>query len=123
MAYHANDYSGVEVSTMTEFLRHCARQRKIVHYDDAYEVVRPYGEFHGPHDKRLWDLLGMFSEQEVAAGRCALSAIVVIKTGDRANRAGLGFFELERKLGRYKGGNDQTWLAEIDGLFKYWPRH
>jgi hypothetical protein len=43
-------------------------------------------------------LLGLISETEVAAGRHALSAIVVIKSGDGANRPGSGFFELERAL-------------------------
>jgi hypothetical protein len=60
---------------------------------------------------------------EVRAGRHALSAIVVIKSGDGANRPGSGFFELEKALHRYKADDDETWLAELDGLFKYWTKH
>jgi hypothetical protein len=68
-------------------------------------------------------LLGLISENEVTAGRYALSAIVVVKSGEGANRPGSGFFELEKSLGRYKSDDDTTWLSEIDGLFKYWPNH
>jgi hypothetical protein len=66
---------------------------------------------------------GLISETEVAAERPALSALVVIKSGDGANHPGTGFFELEKSLGRYKSDDDTTWLLEIDGLFKYWPKH
>jgi len=96
---------------------------QVVHYDDAYDVVRQDGLYHGPHDQQLWHLLGLISEMEVRAGRHALSAIVVIKSGDGANRPGSGFFELEKALHRYKADDDETWLAELDGLFKYWTKH
>ena len=76
----------------------------------------------GPRDQRLWHLLGLISETEVAAGRHALSAIVVIKSGDGANRPGSGFVELERALSRYREDDETTRLAELDGLFKYWSK-
>jgi hypothetical protein len=121
--YGTYDYSDAEVLTLTEYLKNCARQKKVVHYDDAYNVVRQCGVYHGPHDQRLWHLPGLISETEVAAGRHALSAIVVIKSGDGANRPGSGFFELEKSLGRYQPDDDKTWLSELDGLFKYWTEH
>ena len=121
--YGFHEYADTEVSAVLEYLKSCARKQQVVHYDDAYEVASQWGTYHGPHDSRLWGLLGLISETEVAAGRSPLSAIVVIKTGDGANRPGSGFFELERHLGRYKSDDDKTWLAELDGLFKYWPKH
>ena len=81
------------------------------------------GPYHGPRDNRLWTLLGLISETEVKAGRHALSAIVVIKSGDGANRPGSSFFELEKELGRYTLDDDTTWTAEVNALFTYWPRH
>jgi hypothetical protein len=119
--YGPYDYSDNEVLALTEYLKNCVRQQKIVHYDDAYVVVRECGTYHGPHDQRLWHLLGFISETEVAAKRPALSAIVVIKSGDGANRPGSGFFELEKALGRYKADDDETWLAELRGL-GYYPK-
>jgi hypothetical protein len=121
--YGHYEFDDPEITNVTEYLKACAREEKVVHYDDCVDVARKWGEYHGPHDSRLWALLGLISEMEVAAGRCALSAIVVIKTGDGANRPGSGFFEVMKKLGRYKVSDDQTWLAELDCLFRYWPRH
>jgi len=82
--------------------------------------VKDLGAYAGPHDKRLWDLLGIVSGKEVECGRGALSAIVVTKEN---NRPGAGFFKLERELGRYKKDDETTWISEIDQLFEYWPAH
>jgi hypothetical protein len=113
-------YDQSEIEKLTSYLQQCAREQKIVHYDDAFIKVRELGPYHGPHDKRLWDLLGIVSAQEVANGRAALSALVVTKEN---NRPGSGFFDLERDLGRYRKDDDTTWLYEVDLLFKYWPKH
>jgi len=122
VSYGSFTYSDPEVGALTTYLRDCARRGQITHYDDSYNVAQKFGSYHGPHDQRLWWLLGYISEEEIKAGRCALSAIVVIKSGEGANRPGHGFFELERRLGRYKSDDDSTWLAEIDGLFQYWRK-
>jgi hypothetical protein len=45
------------------------------------------------------------------------------ESGDGANRPDSGFFGLEKDLGRYKADDDATWLAELDGLFRYWGEH
>jgi hypothetical protein len=58
-------------------------------------------------------LLGLISEAEIKAGRHALSAIVVVKSGDGANSPGSGFFELEKGLGIYNVDDDTTWLSEL----------
>lgn len=76
-------YTQSEIDQITEYLQECARRRKIVHYDDAYLRVRDLGAYAGPHDKRLWDLLGIVSGREVEGGRGALSAIVVTKENNR----------------------------------------
>ena len=112
--YGSYEYTEGEVLTLTEYLRNCARQRAPVHYDDAYAVVRQLGPYHGPHDNRLWHLLGLISEREIREGRHALSAIVTIKSGEGANRPGSGFFDLERELGRYDTDDDTTWMAGRD---------
>jgi hypothetical protein len=57
--YGPYDYSESEVLKLTEYLRDSARQQKVVHYDDAYDAVRQFGLYHGPHDQRLWHLLGL----------------------------------------------------------------
>jgi hypothetical protein len=74
-----------------------------------------------PHDQRLWHLLGLISETEV--GRHALFAIVVLKSGDGANRPGYGFFELEKTLGRYESDDDTTWSSQVKGLLQCWAKH
>jgi hypothetical protein len=119
----ANAFANREISAATDYLRAHARKRSIVSYDDVFKVVREFGTYHGPHDPHLWDLLRVISETEIAEGRPALSAIVVVQRGEGANRPGSGFFTLMRTLGRYKSTDDETWLAEIDGLFGYWPQH
>jgi len=96
--YGPYEYGESEVLKLTEYLKKSARQERPVHYDDAFAAVKEFGLCSGPRDQRLWHLLGLISETEVAAGRHALSAIVVIKSGDAANRPGSGFFELERAL-------------------------
>jgi hypothetical protein len=123
VTYWHFDYSDQEVAALTNHLRDCARRGTIIHYDDAFTVVKELGNYHGPHDPRLWYLLGYISEQEIQAGRAPLSAIVVVKSGEGANRPGQGFFLLERDLGRYKSDDDSTWVAEIEALFEYWPQN
>ncbi len=121
--YGPYEFSETEVVKLTEYLKNSARQERIVHYDDAYIAVRQFGEYHGPHDQRLWHLLGLISETEIKEGRHALSAIVVIKSGDGANWPGSGFFELEKSLGRYNRDDETTWSSEVKGLFEYWAKH
>ena len=100
--YGPHEYGESEVLKLTEYLKKSARQERPVHYDDAFAAVKEFGLCSGPRDQRLWHLLGLISETEVAAGRHALSAIVVIKSGDGANRPGSGSFELERGAGQVR---------------------
>ena len=121
--YCPYEYGESEVLKLTEYLKKSARQERPVHYDDAFAAVKEFGLCSGPRDQRLWHLLGLISETEIKAGRHALSAIVVIKSGDGANSPGSGFFELEKGLGRYDVDDDTTWSSEVNGLFEYWPKH
>src|SRR5438034_11348631 len=82
VSYGSFTYSDLEVGALTTYLRDCARRGQITHYDDSYNVAQKFGSYHGPHDQRLWWLLGYISEEEIKAGRCALSAIVVIKRSE-----------------------------------------
>ncbi len=118
--YGPYEYTEIEVSEMTKFLQGQARREKAATYNDAYNAIRQFGEYYGPRDQRLWHLLGLVSENEIASGRPALSAIVV-RSED--GRPGVGFFELEKSLGRYLSGDDATWTGEINALFDYWPKH
>ena len=94
--YGPYEYSDNEVLKLTEYLKNCARQQRVVHYDDAYDAVRQFGEYHGPQDQRLWHLLALISETEVKSGHHALSAIVAVKSGDGTNRPGTGFLNWKR---------------------------
>jgi hypothetical protein len=120
--YGPYEYGESEVLKLTEYLKKSARQERPVHYDDAFAAVKEFGCAAAHAISGYGCLLGLISETEVAAGRHALSANVVIKSGDGVNRPGSGFFELERALGRYREDEETTWLAELDGLFKYWSK-
>src|SRR3954447_998352 len=108
------EYDESEISAVRKFLHDCARKKKIIHYDDAFEVARNCGMYYGPHDKRLWDLLGIISEREIQIGRGALSAIVTVKGTDLP---GDGFFKLEQRLGRYRVDDVTTWGFEVKEIF------
>jgi hypothetical protein len=56
--YGPYEFSETEVAKLTAYLKNVARQERVVHYDDAYDVVRQCGSYYGPHDQRLWHLLG-----------------------------------------------------------------
>jgi hypothetical protein len=123
ITYGPYSFEPIEIDVMTTHLQNCARNCTPIHYDDAWERVNSYGAYYGPQDPRLWHLLGYVSEEEVRAGRAALSAIVTVKSGKGANRPGAGFFNLEKELGRYVADDETTWMNEINWLFDYWPSH
>src|SRR5487761_137206 len=110
------EYSEEEISKVTDILKDYARKKETCTYQDVFQFDH-WGNYSGPHDRRLWDLLGIISEREIALGHYALSAIVITKD---AGHPGQGFFNLEKKLGRYKNNDIETWLMEIHGLFEYW---
>ncbi len=120
MSYPKGEYTSDELAELTRYLQDCARQKRVINYDEACQVASKFGRCEGPHDKRLWDLLGYISNDEVALGRPALSALVVTK---EHNRPGAGFFVVEKELGRYLNDDDSTWLGELDALYKYWAKH
>src|SRR5438046_10488828 len=98
VSYGSFTYSDPEVGALTTYLRDCARREQITHYDDACSVAQKFGSYHGPHDQRLWWLLGYISEEEIKAGRRALSARVVIKSGAGGNGPGSGISDVACRL-------------------------
>ena len=70
------------------------------------------------HDPRLFELLGEISEEEDAAGRGMMSAIVVHKVGDM--EPGSGFFELAQGLGRDTSDRTLCWIAEVKKVHASW---
>ena len=68
--------------------------------------------------REVGSVLGAISEDEVAAGRPMLSAVVVKVQG----YAGAGFFGLARELGRFHTGQgeDAFWEAERDAVYDAW---
>ena len=69
-------------------------------------------------DPRFWHMLGEISQEEDAAGRGMLSAIVVHKSGDMI--AGKGFYELAKKMGKKVSEVDRFWLQQFNRVHDYW---
>lgn len=74
----------------------------------------------GPHDPRLFHMLGEVSSDEEAEGRGMLTAVVV---GQESGTPGTGFFELADELGRDTSDHDQCWLNELKAVHAYWASH
>jgi hypothetical protein len=77
-------------------------------------------QFEGPHDPRLWHLLGEISRIESKAGRGMLSALVVHKRGDL--QPGPGFFELADELGHDTSDIEKFWIQEVKKVFAAWAK-
>jgi hypothetical protein len=69
---------------------------------------------------RLGQILGEIVDDEIAAGRPTLSAVVVGTNG----RAGAGFFAYAQEKGRYVEGQnkDEFWAAECEAVYEAWQR-
>lgn len=80
----------------------------------------PAVQFEGPHDPRLWHLLGEITEAEPLAGRGMLSSLVVHKDGDY--QPGPGFFELARRLGHDVQDLEKFWIQEVTRVFAAWAK-
>jgi hypothetical protein len=100
----------------TSVLIAVARRRGRITYS---ELVAQIAAFRfGPHDSRLFHLLGEISSEEDAAGRGMLSAIVVHKSGDM--QPGPGFYELARTLGRSTKDPLACWIREFNKVHDVW---
>lgn len=72
-----------------------------------------------PNSEILSAALTEISEEENAAGRGMLSAVVIRKDGEKKN----GFIEVAARLGRDVSNPEQCWDAEIERVCKYWSAH
>ena len=73
-----------------------------------------------PHERPFFDFLGQISIEEDAEGRGMMTAIVIHKSGDC--KPGPGFYELAQFLGRDVSKLDQTWITEINKVYRSWAR-
>lgn len=101
----------------TALLVSYAQNRRMVPYSEFVAHIHAV-QFEGPHDPRLWHLLGEITEAESLAGRGMLSSLVVHKDGDY--QPGPGFFELARRLGRDVQDIEKFWIQEVKRVFAAW---
>jgi hypothetical protein len=105
---------------LKQLLVDAAKEQRPVYYEE----IAPLFDFDYDRDQdraEVGRILGVVSEEEVAAQRPMLSAVVVHKGGDEM--PGKGFFDLARKLGRFRGGDPKIyWAMELKELYEYWER-
>ena len=68
----------------------------------------------------LFHLLGEISEEESAAGRGMLSAMVVTAED---GRPGSGFFALGEDLGFDTSDPEKSWCSQMTEVYEYWSKH
>ena len=73
-----------------------------------------------PHDHVFHLMLGQISEEEDAAGRGMLTALVVCQD-DR--RPGPGFWRLAARLGRNTKDREKFWTEEFQQVVRGWKRN
>ena len=101
-----------------ERLVKAARAREFVHYGELAKMLGI--DMDNPHFGALvGKVLGQISEDEVAAGRPMISAIVVSKDDMLPGR---GFFNLGQELHRVERGEDEIGFAirQIKHVHDYW---
>lgn len=103
-----------------DILIDCAKKEKLITYSDLVSKIRS-GFFTdiGPHDPRLFQLLGEISIEEDKNNHGMLS-VVVIREVDQ--RPGPGFFKLAKQLGKIFSDSEkeELWIAELNKVFHYW---
>lgn len=113
------DYETVEYHLIYAELIHAARHRGTVTYQELAHVVGlPLtGNYMG---KRIGDLLGEVSQNEVTHKRPMLSALAINTSG----KPGPGFIPWAEKLGLIKEGDDPTafWKKQCDACYKTWKQ-
>lgn len=98
----------------------CAKKEKLITYSDLVRKIRSVIPIDiGPHDLRLFQLLGEISIEEDRNNRGMLS-VVVIREVDQ--RPGPGFFKLAEQLGKIFSDSEKEefWIAELKKVFDYW---
>lgn len=115
------DYETVEYHLVYSELINAARRRGTVTYQELAHVVGlPLsGNYMG---KRIGELLGAVSQNEVSRGRPMLSAIAVTTTGV----PGGGFFNYARELGLLSSEGSQAeeafWEAQQRKIYETWQQ-
>ncbi|MGF7035387.1 hypothetical protein J2T17_006395 [Paenibacillus mucilaginosus] len=73
------------------------------------------------HGLAMNAILDEISTDELEQGRPLLSALVILKDG---NRPGSGFFKMARERGKYKGRSKDDeevfWISELNAVYDYW---
>ena len=108
----------MEHQAVYERLVHAARARDFVHYGELAKMLGI--DMDNPHFGALvGKVLGQISEDEVAAGRPMISAIVASKDD---MLPGKGFFKLGQELHRVHPGEDEIAFAirQIHRVHEYW---
>jgi hypothetical protein len=93
-----------------------ARVQGQITYSDLAVKIRAV-KF-GPHDPRLFHLLGEISVEENEAGHGMLCAVVVHKHGDMG--PGAGFFLLAEHLGYDAKDHTKFWIEEAKKVYAFW---
>ena len=94
-----------------------ARMGSDITYGELTQSIRSIS--FGPHDHVFHLMLGEISEEEDAAGRGMLTALVVYQD-DR--KPGPGFWDLARRLGRNINDRDKCWIEEFQRVIAAWKK-
>ena len=108
----------MEHQAVYERLVKAARAREFVHYGELAKMLGI--DMDNPHfGAQVGKVLGQISEDEVAAGRPMISAIVVSRD---TMLPGSGFFKLGQELHRTQSGEDEMGFAvrQIKQVHDYW---
>ena len=108
----------MEHQAVYERLVQAARAREFVHYGELAKMLGI--DLDNPHfGAQVGKVLGRISEDEVAAGRPMISAIVVSKDD---MLPGKGFFKLGQELHHVNPGEDEIGFAvrQIKRVHQYW---
>ena len=116
---NTSDYETVEYHLVYYALINAARTRGTVTYQElALLVGLPLsGNYMG---KRIGELLGVVSQNEVQHQRPMLSALAVNTSG----KPGTGFLPWAEKLGLIKAGDDPDsfWNKECEACYQTWKQ-
>lgn len=113
------DYETVEYHLVYAELIQVARRRGTVTYQELAHIVGlPLtGNYMG---KRIGELLGIVTQNEIAQGRPMLSALAV----NSAGKPGSGFIPWAKELGLFKDGDDETvfWKNQCKACYQLWQQ-
>jgi hypothetical protein len=98
----------------------CAKNGELITYSGLIAKIRSIIPTDlGPHDPRLFHILGEISIEEDRSNRGMLSA-VVIREADR--QPGPGFFKLANDLDKNTSNKEDFWIGEVQKVFGQWRR-